>query len=72
LHKLSYYQALKNLVNFFIAILILKRRERKKYFWHIRLYTLKNGKNATETQKKKKIGAVYRDGNVIEHIQSGM
>ena len=31
-----------------------------------------NGKNATETQKKKKIGAVYRDGNVIEHIQSGM
>ena len=34
------------------------------------LYYFKKGKNATETQKK--ICAVYGEGAVIEHVQSGL
>jgi len=38
--------------------------ERKQHFWHIMLYYLKKGKNATEMQKK--ICAVYGEGAVID------
>ena len=52
---------LSKLVNFCAAILILKMED-VQHFWHIMLYYFKNGKNATETQKK--ICAVYGDGAV--------
>ena len=43
---------LSKLVNFCVAILILKMEEKRQHFWHIMLYYFKKGKNATETQKK--------------------
>ena len=52
------------LVNFCVAVLIQKMEERKQHFWHIMLYYLKRGKNATEMQKK--ICAVYGEGAVID------
>ena len=45
------------LVNFCVAILILKKEENMQHFWHIMLYYFKKGKNITEMQKK--ICAVY-------------
>ena len=51
---------LSKLVNFYVAILILKMEENKQHFWHIMLYYLKKGKNTTETQKK--ICVVYGEG----------
>ena len=41
------------MVNFYVAILILKMEENKQHFQHIMLYYFKKGKKATETQKKK-------------------
>ena len=41
------------LVNFCVAILILKMEENTQHVQHIMLYYFKKGKNATETQKKK-------------------
>ena len=52
------------LVNFCGAVLIRKMEERKQHFWHIMLYYLKEGKNATEMQKN--ICAVYGEGAVID------
>ena len=43
---------LSKLVNFCVAILILKMEEDKQHIQHIMLYYFKKGKNATETQKK--------------------
>ena len=51
------------LVNFCVAILILKMEEKKQHFQHIMLYYFKKGKNATETQK---ICAVYGEGAVTD------
>ena len=39
------------MVNFYVAILILKMERKKQHFWHIMLYYVKKGKNATEMQK---------------------
>ena len=39
--------------------------EGKVHFWHIMLYNIKKGKNATETQTKK-ICAVYGGGAVTD------
>ena len=50
------------LVNFCVAILILKMEEKKQHLWHTMLYYFKKGKNATETQKK--ISTVYGEGAV--------
>ena len=55
---------LSKLVNFCVAILILKMEGKKQHFWLIMLYYFKNGKNATKTQKK--ICAVYREGAVTD------
>ena len=40
------------LVNFCVAILILKVEEEKQHFWHIMLYYFKKDKNGAETQKR--------------------
>ena len=45
---------LSKLVNFCVAILILKMVENKQHFQHIVLYYFRKGKSATEMQKKKK------------------
>ena len=55
---------LAKLVNFCVAILILKMEEKKQHFRHIMLYYFKEGKNATETQKK--TCAVYGEGAVTD------
>ena len=52
------------LVNFCVAILILKMEEKEQHFWHIMLYHFKKGKNATGTQKK--ICALYGEGAVTD------
>ena len=44
-------------MNFWVAILILKMEENKRYFGHIMLYYFRKGENATEMQNK--ICAVY-------------
>ena len=49
---------LSKLVDFCVAILILRMKENMQHFQHIMCYYFKKGKNATETQKK--ICAVYR------------
>ena len=54
---------LSKLVHFHVAILIFKMEE---HFWHIMLYYFKEGKNATETQKK--ICAVYEEGAVTDRM----
>ena len=55
---------LSKLVNFCVAILILKMEENMQHFWHIMLYSFKKGKNTTEMQKK--ICAVYGEGAVTD------
>ena len=55
---------LSKLVNFCVAILILKMEDKKQRFWHIMLYYFKKGENATETHKK--ICAVYGEGAVTD------
>ena len=52
------------MVNFCIAILILKIEENMQHFWHIVIYYFKKGKNANEMQKE--ICAVYREGAVTD------
>ena len=52
------------MVNFYVAILILKMEENKQHFQHIMLYYFKKCKNATETQKT--ICAVYGESAVID------
>lgn len=47
------FKKLSKLVNFCVAVLILKKKETKEYFWHIMLNYLKKGKNTTEKKKKK-------------------
>ena len=53
-------------MNFCVAILTLKMKENKQYFWHIMLYYFKKGKNTIETQKK--ICAVYGEGAVTDRM----
>ena len=61
---------LSKLVNFCVAILILKMEEKKQHFWPIMLY-FKKGKNATEMQKK--ICAMYGEGAATDQTcQSGL
>ena len=55
---------LPKLVNFCVAIFILKMEENMQHFQHIMFYYFKTGKNATETQKK--ICAVYGEGSVTD------
>ena len=55
---------LSKLVNFCVAILILKMEEKKQHFRHIMLYYFKKGKNGTEMQKK--ICAVYGESAVTD------
>ena len=57
---------LSKLVNFCVAILILKMEEKKQHFQHIVLYYFKKGKIATETHKK--ICAVYGGGAVTDRM----
>ena len=68
--QLSYQHAfrkrLSKLVNFCVAILILKMKEKEQHFQHILLYYFKKDKNATETEKK--ICAVYGEGAVTDWI----
>ena len=61
---------LPELVNFCVAILILKMEENMQCFWHIMLYYFKKGKNVTETQKL--ICAVYGEGAVTDYVKSGL
>ena len=42
--------------------------ENMQHFWHIMLHYFKKGKNATETQKIKKICAVYGEGAVTDQM----
>ena len=51
-------------MNFCVAILILKREEKKQHFQHVMLYYFKKGKNATKTHKN--ICAVYGEGAVTD------
>ena len=55
---------LSKLVNFCVALLILKMEENKQHSRHSMLYYFKKGKNTTETQKK--ICAVYEEGAVTD------
>ena len=54
------------MVNFCVAIFILKMDEKKQHFWHIMLYYFKKGKKATEIQKE--ICAVYGEGAVTDQM----
>ena len=53
------------MVNFCVAILMLKMEEKKQHVRDIMLYYFKKGKNTTE-MKKKKICAVYGEGAVTD------
>ena len=54
------------MVNFCVAIFILKVEENKQHFYHIMLHYFKKGKNATEMQKK--ICAVCAEGAVTDRM----
>ena len=68
LWQLSYQCTLKKhlskLLNFCVAILIMKMEDNEQNFQLIMPYYFKKGKNATETQKK--ICAVYGEGAVTD------
>ena len=49
---ITYLKNTSKLVNFYVAILILKIEQNMQHFWHIMLYYFKKDKNATEMQKK--------------------
>ena len=51
-------------MNFCVAILKLKMKEKMQHFQYIMLSYFKEGKNATQTQKK--ICAVYGEGAVTD------
>ena len=55
------------MVEFCVAILILKMEGKKQHFRPIMLYYFKKGKNTTEMQKK--ICAVYGDGSVTDQTR---
>ena len=55
---------LSKLVNFCVAILILKMEKKKEHFLHIMLYYFKKGKNAAEIHEK--ICAVHGEGAVTD------
>ena len=61
---MQFNKDLPKLVNFCVAILVLKMEEKKQHFQHIMLYYFKKVKNSTETQKK--ICAVYGEGAVTD------
>ena len=68
---MHFFKKKSKLVNFCVAILILKMEEDMQHFQRIMLYYFKKGKNVTETQKK--ICAVYGEGAVIDQMcQSGL
>ena len=52
------------MVDFCVAILILKMEENMQHFWHIMLYYFKKNKNATEMQKR--VCAVYGEGAMTD------
>ena len=54
------------LVNFCVAILVLKMEENKRQLWHIMPYCCKKGKNATEMQEK--MCGVYGGGAVTDNV----
>ena len=55
---------LSKLVNFCVAILILRMEEKKQHFQYIMLYYFKKGENEIKTQKK--ICAIYGEGVVTD------
>ena len=66
-----HFNKTSKLVNFCIAILILKMEENKWRFWHIMLYYFKKGKNTTETHKKhlcslwRSLGPLYYEEGAV-------
>ena len=71
-HQCALQINLLKLVNFGVAILILKMEENKQHFWHIMLYYLMKGKNATAMRKK--ICAVHMEKVLwlTKHVKSGL
>ena len=61
-------------MNFCVAILTLKMKENKQYFWHIMLYYFRKGKmQLKHTHTHTKIRATYREGAVTDRcIKSGL
>ena len=55
---------LSKLVNFYVAILVLKTEENTQHVQHIMVYYFKKGK--MQLKLKKKISAVYGEGSVID------
>ena len=64
-------KSLSKLVNFCVAILILKMEDNTQHFWHIMLYYFKKGKNATETQKRFVL-CMEKVLRLMEGIKSGL
>ena len=54
------FKKLSKLVNFCVAILILKMKETKEYSSHIMLNYFKKGKNTTEKELKRALYSVWR------------
>ena len=54
------------MVGFCVAILIMEMEENKQHFQYIMLHYFKEGKNATEMQKK--ICVVYGEGAVTDQM----
>ena len=59
-------KTLSKLVNFCVAILILKMKENMQHCWHIMFHFFQEGKNASELQKK--ICAEYGEGAVNDQM----
>ena len=55
-------------MNFCVAILILKIEENRQHFWHIMLYYFKNNRLKMQLKCKKKICAVYGEGDVTDEM----
>ena len=59
------------MLNFCVAILILKMKEKKKHFQHTMLYYFKKGKNTTKMQKKRFVQCMEKVLWVVKHVKSG-
>ena len=65
------FKKLSKLVNFCVAILVLKIKENIQLFWHSVLYYFKKGKYATDAHKKC-VQCMEKVLGTIECVNSGL
>ena len=66
------FKKTSKLINFCVAILILKMEKNMQHFWHIMLYYSKKGKNTTGMQNKRFVQCMEKALWLIKGNKSGL